>query len=207
MHVHILDTYSHLKSPVHRVPAALKLCIALAVVITASLLPATRPAILLGFIVPTAFVLLLVAAASQIPGPFLLRKMIFLEPLALGAALLALLKPHGGIAFAMLAARSTLCLFTMILLANTTPFSEILKVFRRLRVPAILLATLALMYRYLYVLLDESRRMTRARACRTFKGGRTMSWTNSASVASQLVVRSSARANRTYAAMCARGWQ
>lgn len=207
MHVHILDTYSHLKSPVHRLPAVLKLFVALAVVITASLLPTSSPGILLVFVAVAGFCLLLVAAACQAPGPFLIRKMLLLEPLALGAALLALLKPNGLIAFCILAARSSLCLFTMILLANTTPLSEILNILRKLRVPAILLTIIALMYRYLYVLLDESHRMTRARASRTFKAGRAISWSNAASVASQLVIRANSRAGRTYAAMRARGWQ
>ena len=44
----------------------------------------------------------------------------------------------------------------MVLLSNTTPFSELLRVLKAARVPALLVTTLSLMYRYLFVLVDES---------------------------------------------------
>ena len=43
--------------------------------------------------------------------------------------------------------KSSLCLLTMVLLANTTPFAELLRVLRRVRIPALLVTTLALLYR------------------------------------------------------------
>ena len=51
----------------------------------------------------------------------------------------------------------------LVLLAATTPFSEIVRVLREWRVPALLLTTLTLMDRYLFVLVEESGRMQRAR--------------------------------------------
>ena len=104
-------------------------------------------------------------------------------------------------------AKTTLCLLTMLLLSNTTPFSEILGVMRRAHVPALLVSTLALMYRYLFVLVDETQRMRRARASRTFRQGRWRTWGTLATVIGQLFVRSTERAERIYAAMIARGWQ
>jgi cobalt/nickel transport system permease protein len=95
----------------------------------------------------------------------------------------------------------------MILLSNTTPFDELLRVLRRARVPALLITTLALMYRYLFVLIDETERMGRARASRTFTRQRRQAWKTLATVIGQLFVRSTERAERIYAAMCARGWK
>jgi cobalt/nickel transport system permease protein len=95
----------------------------------------------------------------------------------------------------------------MILLANTTPFAEILRVLRQLRVPDIFITTLALMYRYLFVLADEAERMKRARQSRTFTHRRWLTWKTLATVIGQLFVRSTERAERIYAAMCARGWR
>jgi cobalt/nickel transport system permease protein len=106
-----------------------------------------------------------------------------------------------------LAARSGICLFTVVLLANTTPFGKILTALRSARVPALLVTTLALMHRYLFVLLDESERMRRARASRTFKRQRRVRWHVLGTVIGQLFVRASERAERIYAAMCARGWK
>jgi len=95
----------------------------------------------------------------------------------------------------------------VVLLANTTPFSELLPVLRRVRVPALLVTTLALMHRYLFVLADEAERMRRARAARSFTRGRHFAWRALATVAGRLFIRASERAERIYAAMCARGWQ
>jgi cobalt/nickel transport system permease protein len=94
---------------------------------------------------------------------------------------------------------------TVILVSNTTPFSEVLRVLRRVRIPALLITTIALMHRYLFVLAEEAERMRRARASRTFTARRRWQWPLLASVAGQLFVRASERAERIYAAMCARG--
>jgi cobalt/nickel transport system permease protein len=76
-----------------------------------------------------------------------------------------------------------------------------------MRVPALLVTTLALMHRYLFVLLDESERMRRARSSRTFWRQRRARWRMLGTVVGQLFVRASERAERIYAAMCARGWK
>jgi cobalt/nickel transport system permease protein len=73
-------------------------------------------------------------------------------------------------------------------------------------VPGLLVTTLALMHRYLFVLNDEAGRMRRARACRTFERSRRCTWMVSAEVVGRLFVRASERAERIYLAMCARGW-
>jgi cobalt/nickel transport system permease protein len=198
-----LDRYSRMDSPVHRLPASVKLAAALAMVAAVLLVPQSRP-LLLGIL---AAVLLAVAAISRIPWPFLLRRVAMLEPFVLGVAILALLGPGGWRLFAFLVARCTICLLAMVLLANTTPFGDLLRVLKRLRVPALMVTTLALMYRYIFVLVDETQRMSRARASRTFSAKRSWTWRISATVVGQLFIRASARAERIYDAMCARGWQ
>ncbi len=154
-----------------------------------------------------AAIVLLAAALSRVPWGFLLRRMLFLEPLVIGVAVLSLFQPGGGRVFAVLVAKTSLCLFTMILLANTTPFADILRVLKALRVPPLLVTTLALMYRYLFVLVDEAQRMKRARMSRTFERRRSRSWSTMATVVSQLFLRAGDRAQRIYDAMCARGWR
>jgi cobalt/nickel transport system permease protein len=194
-----LDPHSRIDSPVHRLPAAVKLAAALAILVATVSTPRA--------FVPVACILLAAAALSRIPPLFLLKRLVFLEPLALGVAILAIFQPDGGRIFALIVARATLCLLTVILLSNTTPFAELLRVFRRVRVPALLVTTLALMYRYLFVLIEESERMRRARACRTYAGGRRSTWKSLAAVVGRLFVRSTERAERIHAAMCARGWK
>jgi cobalt/nickel transport system permease protein len=198
----LIDRYSRSDSPVHRWPAALKLSAALVIVIVTVVLPAPRWDAYLAI----ALLLTAITAASRIPPRFILRRLVTLEPLALGIAGLAIFQPGGGKIFATMLAKTTLCLLTMILLSYTTPFSALLDVMKRARVPAILVSTLALMYRYLFVLADEVQRMRRARASRTFRPGRWWTWRALATVIGQLFVRSTERAERIYAAMTARGW-
>jgi cobalt/nickel transport system permease protein len=198
-----LDRYSRLSSPIHRLPAGVKFAFSSALVVTIMSVPFTSPE----FYTAAALGLLLVAILSGIPPLFLIRRLLFLEPFVLGIALLSLLRAGGVTVFLAILAKSTLSLFTMILLSNTTPFSRILGVLRSLRMPPLMVTVLALMYRYLFVLIDEAERMTRARASRTFVPGRVRLWTLAASVISQMFIRSSERAERIYAAMISRGWK
>ena len=78
---------------------------------------------------------------------------------------------------------------------------------KRVRVPPLLVTTIALMHRYLFVLADETERMRRARLSRTFTRRRVLRWQTLATVVGQLFVRASERAERIYDAMCARGWK
>ena len=90
----------------------------------------------------------------------------------------------------------------------------LLHALRHLKVPAILVAILAFMYRYLFVLVDEAGRLMRARAARSAQlpgqpGGRSLAWraTVAGSMVGQLFGRSVARSDRVYQAMLARGYQ
>lgn len=186
-----------------RSPAWIKLAVALGLVIAIVQVPING----WRFFLAIGVFLSGVAVLSKIPIAFLIRRLILLEPLVLGVALVALLQPHGGRVFLTMITKSTLCLLTMILLSNTTPFAEMLRSLQRLRVPALLITTLALMYRYLFVLVEETERMKRARASRTFTRQWARDWKMLATVVGHLFVRSTERAERIYLAMCARGWK
>jgi cobalt/nickel transport system permease protein len=154
-----------------------------------------------------ALFLVLVIAVSTVPPLHVLRRLVLLEPVVLGAALLNLFRPEGTERFATVMTRSTLSLLAMIVLAGTTPFDRMLKVLRRAKVPGLLLTVLALLYRYLFVLIDEAERMQRARMSRTTAPSRSRRWHILATLIGQMFVRSSERAERIFAAMTARGWQ
>ncbi len=198
-----IDRYSRLSSPVHRIPPPTKLVGALAIVLLVVTVPLSVP----GVHALIAVALVTTAAFSRIPPGFLARRLLFLEPFAVGAALLSLLQTNGVAVFAALVVKSTLCLMTMVLLANSTPFSDILDVLKRWGFPALLITTLALMYRYLFLLIDEAERMSRARTSRTFVADRRRTWHLLGTVIGQLGVRSTERAERIYSAMRARGWR
>lgn len=198
----LLDQYAHRESVVHRAPPGLKLAMLIAVVATVALFE--PGAVLFGSV---AVGLVAVAAASRVPARFLLRKLLLVEPFVLGVVAMTLFQADGIHRFVVTLTRSTLCLSASILVATTTPFTEFLGVLRAWRLPPILVATLALTYRYLFVLVDEALRMRRARAARTFTRTRRLRWESLASVAAHLFTRGVARAERIHSAMSARGWQ
>jgi len=190
------------KGPASHWPAALKTSVSLALILAITLTPASKPL----WFSAEGGLLVVVLVAARISARVLLRRLLLLSPFVAGAALAAAFSSRGA-DWRILALRSGLCLATVIVLSQTTSFSELLGVFRAARVPALLITTLALMHRYIFVLADESTRMARARAARSFTGNRRFAWLTAASVVGQLFVRASERAERVYDAMCARGWR
>ncbi len=209
LHAGVLESYQPRRSPVHRLSAATKLAAVVALVLGLVTLPHGWGGT--GFMLVSGGMALglgMVAALTRIPTWFLLRRLLLLEPFVFGVAALSLWQPHGWTVFWHAVVRSTLCLAALVLLAATTPFSEIIRVLRAWRVPVLLLTTLTLMDRYLFVLVEESARMQRARTSRTFSPrSRCTVWRSLAETLGQLFVRSVERAGRIYAAMCARGWR
>jgi cobalt/nickel transport system permease protein len=198
-----LDRYSRLESPIHHLPAILKLLTALSFIIVTVSIPFRDHWLFLtlfGFLV-------VVSALSRIPWRFLIGRLVILEPFALGIAVMTLFQHDGYLVFLSILVKSTLCLFMMILMSNTTPFSEILVALHTVKIPSLLITILALAYRYLFVLIDEGERLQRARRSRTFVTTRTKHWVTLASLVGQLFVRSTERAERIYDAMMSRGWK
>ena len=173
------------------------------IILAAALMPHGEWRWLLGL---AAFLAVLVFF-SRLSLWYLLKRMLLLEPLVLGVAGLMWFQPNGAQQFAFVLLKTNLCLLTTLLFSNTTPPAEMLRVLQRLRTPRLFLTTLTLMHRYLFVLVEESGRMQRARASRTFTAGRGRQWGSLATVIGQLFGRASERAERIYYAMCARGWK
>jgi cobalt/nickel transport system permease protein len=195
--------HGHGDNFIRRLPAGLKLGTALAVVLLVVLAPPDRQTVFAA----VAVFLLLGIFAGGISIWFLLKRILLLAPFVGGVVLVNALAPAGRANWLALAEKSSLCLLTVILAANTTPFSDTLRVLKKIRVPALLVTTIALMHRYLFVLADEAERMRRARASRTFTPQKHFQWRALATVVGQLFVRASERAERIYDAMCARGWK
>ena len=151
--------------------------------------------------------MIVISFLSKIPWRFIGGRLLFLEPFALGIAVMSLFQHNGFAIFLSIFIKSSMCLFTIILLSNTTPFSEILSLFRKIGVPALFITVLALTYRYLFVLLDESVRLRRARDSRMFDVRRSRVWLSLTSLMAQLFIRSTERSERIYTAMISRGWK
>ena len=201
--MHLQPTEPRPKGSLHRVSPRVKLVVTLIFILGTVLLP-RRPSPL--YWIPAAALVVLLPFA-RIPLSYLLRRLLMVEFFIIGIALLTLLSPAAGPVLLGAFIKSNLCVLAMLLLTWTTSFHDILQELRRFRFPAVMLTTLALMYRYLPVLAEESRRMHRARVSRTFSRRRKLVWHSLSAIIGQLFVRSAERAERIYLAMCARGWK
>jgi cobalt/nickel transport system permease protein len=101
-----------------------------------------------------------------------------------------------------------------ILLTTTTDSHALIAGFRQLRVPAILISIVELMWRYLFVMVDEVTRLIRARNSRStmvnhgHHAGGSVFWRArvTGNMAGSLFLRSIERSERVYAAMLSRGY-
>lgn len=190
-------------TPTERVPASIKLALVLAFIVATSLAPRKPHWIYEVF----AGVLVIAWILARMPLRFALKRMLVAEFFIAGIVGLYLLSPQNSDILLSTVFKSNLCVFAALLLIWTTPFQELLAQLKKLKTPPLILTTLLLLYRYLPLLREESRRMQRARASRTFSRSKPLQWRILSQVAGQLFVRSADRAQRIYLAMCARGWR
>lgn len=203
MHHDFFDRFSRLDSPIHNFPSFVKLLFSLGIIFIIVIMPIQYRWVFFTFFA----ILILISFLSKIPWRFIGSRFLFLEPFALGIAVMSLFQHNGFTIFLTILVKSALCLLTIILLSNTTPFSEILSLLRRIGIPTLLITVLALTYRYLFVLVDEAARLRRARESRMFVIRRSRVWLSLTSLMGQLFIRSTERSERIYTAMISRGWQ
>ena len=119
---------------------------------------------------------------------------------------------EGAEFFASVLLKSWASVTAAVLLTATTPQVRLLDALRSLRVPPIILSIVSLMYRYIFVLVDEAQRLMRARKARSValgpRPGGTIAWRArvTGGMAGSLFVRTLDRGERIYMAMLARGY-
>lgn len=225
-----LDPYQFKDSPLHRLDARVKIPLTLAYILLTSLLPsAAWLAYLLLLLINLALALL-----STLGIPFVLKRALLALPFMLAAVPLlftgpdpriklltgnnwaVLISQPGLIRFISIAIKSWLSLQAAILLAATTPFSTIAVALRSLHFPKLLVSIVSLMWRYLFLMLDQAGRLLRARSARSgalpprpglHPGGK-LRWRArvTGGMAGNLFLRSLERSDRVYAAMLSRGY-
>ncbi|MCI0474779.1 MAG: cobalt ECF transporter T component CbiQ, partial [Anaerolineales bacterium] len=159
----------------------MKLVLALAFIVTASLTPVGAWA---AYILLLALVLS-VEMLSELGIRYVLKRAFLAAPFVLAALPLIFTVPGTPIAAFTIGAwtftismegvervlsiafKSWVSVQMAIVLAATTPFPELLSAMRALRIPKLLVAIFGLMWRYLFVLVDEAMRLLRARAARS----------------------------------------
>jgi cobalt/nickel transport system permease protein len=201
-----LDRYGRAKSLCHRLPPRVKLLLSMAAVAVGMAIPPTHwPAH--GTLLCVLFAAL---AVARIPFGFVAKRVAGFLLIALLFAISVPLSQGfrgGWEVMTAILLRGTESFIASLWLVNVIPFDQLLSSVRRSRAPAILLAILAFMYRFLFVLWDELDTMRTARHARTFdRGGPLFRWRNGVQMIGMLLIRALGRSERVYGAMCARGW-
>lgn len=212
-HSHLL--YRHGDSPVHRLPAHVKVLALLAFVLIVVATPRDRFAAFAGY----AVLLLLVAAVARVPGGFVGKRMVIEVPFVVFALLLPFvatgervdvlgvpLSQEGLLAGWNILAKGTLGVVASILLAATTDARALLLGLQRLRLPARLVEIASFMVRYADVIVSDLQRMRIARESRGFQARHLGHLRVVAQGAGALFVRSYERGERVHLAMLSRGY-
>jgi cobalt/nickel transport system permease protein len=229
MHVHYLDPYQHRDSPLHRLDPRIKLVLTVVFILSTTLLPTGAwPVYILFFAL-----LLSIEIISELGISYVLTRSVLALPFVLAAAPLIFTIPgttlltipigpwtlsasvQGLEHFLSISVKSWLSVQAAILLASSTTFPDLLVAMRGLHVPQLLVSTFGLMWRYLFVLVDEAGRLIRARASRSgtserfvSKPGGSMAWRArvTGGMAGSLFLRAFERGDRIYMSMVSRGY-
>jgi len=111
----------------------------------------------------------------------------------------------GWISFFSILLRFSLTVSAVLLLIATTGFNAVCMAMAKLGMPRIFAVQLLMLYRYIFVLIDEGIRIHQARALRSF-GKRGLSMKTFSHLVGQLLLRTLDRAQRIHLAMLCRGF-
>lgn len=110
----------------------------------------------------------------------------------------------GWISFAVIVLKCLLVVSAALILVATTGFDQICQALLKLGLPRVFVVQLLLMYRYIFVLIDEASRLQRGFKLRA--AGQRMQLKVLGSLLGQLLLRSISRAQRIHLAMLCRGF-
>jgi len=229
MHVNFLDPFKDIPSPIHELDSRVKLVLSLAFILTTALIPhGVWPAYILLLAIIFSIIILsrlgfvTILKRSALVLPFMLAALpvIFTikgNPLAsikIGNGLWTISQP-GLERFTSITLKSWISVQAAIVLASSTRFPDLLMAMRAIHIPRLLVAIFGLMWRYLFVLVDEALRLMRARQARSgesgvigVKSGGSIGWRArvTGGMAGSLFLRALDRSDRIYNAMIARGY-
>lgn len=229
MHVHFLDPYQPRPSPVHALDPRVKFVITVAFILTCALTPTGAwPVFMLLF-----SLLLAAEILSELGILYVLKRSLLALPFVLAALPLIFTVPGDPLAVLPvgpwtltisaqgverllgITVKSWFSIQAAIIMSSTMPFPDLLLAMRAVRIPRLLVATVGLMWRYLFVLADEALRLMRARASRSgqsdepgLRAGGSVAWRAKVAggMAGNLFLRGFERSDRIYTAMLARGY-
>ena len=209
-----LDEFARADTAIHRLDPRAKVVVTLAFVVTVASFDRYTVAALMPFAVfPIAL-----AVLGRLPAGYLAKNVALAIPFAL---LIGLFNPFfdrevvfhlgslpvttGWISCASIVVRALLTLGAALVLVALTGFPAVCAALEGLGMPRVFAAQMQFLHRYLFVLVDDAARSTRALALRS--GGNAPRPTTVASLLGLLLLRTWQRAERIHLAMLARAYQ
>ena len=167
---------------------------------------------------PFAFFLVIIMGLADIPAGYLAKKLVLVSPFAVMVGIFNPLLDHqpllqlgsvtvtgGWLSFFSILLRFTLTVSAVLILIASTGFNAICMAMAKLGMPKIFAVQLLILYRYIFVLIDEGLCMHRARTLRSFERP-AMGVKTFAHLVGQLLLRTLDRAQRIHLAMLCRGF-
>ncbi len=209
-----IDRHAYIDSVAHRLDPRAKVLATLVFIVTVVSYDKYEVAPLVPFVLfPMGLAILgfvpskLIAKRILIASPFIVLIGIF-NPLldrAVCFEFQGVQVSYGWVSFASIALRGFLSIFAAVVLVATTSVPRITEALRLLGVPRVLVVQLMLLYRYLFLLIEEARRMNKAKNLRA--GSSKTSLSIAASMLSVLLMRTIDRGDAVWLAMKARGFK
>jgi cobalt/nickel transport system permease protein len=209
-----LDTLSYKDTLIHRLDPRTKVIATLAFIVTVVSFPKYEIAGLIPFFLFPA----LIFSLGDIPVWFILKKVLVVSAFAVFIgifnplfdtrvmySLFGIPVSGGWISFFSILLKFFLTMCSALLLISTTSFPRICHALRKLGIPAVFISQLLFLYRYIFVLIEETLRMVRARDLRSF-GKRGQGMKVFINLIGTLFMRTIERAERIYYAMLSRGF-
>lgn len=209
-----LDALARGNTAVHRLDPRAKLVTCLVFLVCVASFDKYTIAALLPFLV---FPVVL-AASAGLPFGFLGKRLLVVAPFAVFIGIFNPFFDHrvllqlgpvavtgGWVSFASILLRFVLTISIALILIATTSFPGVCMALEGIGAPRVFAVQLLLLYRYLFVLVNEALRMVRARALRSFHG-RGLGMRIFGQMIGQLLLRTLERAQRVHLAMLCRGF-
>jgi len=210
-----IDQLSYKNTFVHRLDPRAKLIATLLFLFTVISFSKYEIAALLPFFLYP----MLLMTIGEIPFMFIFKKVFLVSPFAVfigifnplldsGQVLIfnGLTISAGWLSFFSIMLKFTLTVSTALLLIATTSFPNVCHALRQLGLPSLFVSQLSFLYRYIFVLMEETMRIVRARNMRSY-GERGKGIRIFVRIVGILFIRTVERAERIYYAMLSRGFQ
>jgi cobalt/nickel transport system permease protein len=227
MHIHFLDPYRERQSVIHALDPRVKFVFTLAFILTMALLPfGAWPVYVLMLTVSLSITVL-----SELGVKYVLKRSLLALPFVLAAVPLLFTVPGpalvtipiGSLSLTITVSglerllsilfKSWVSVQMAIVFAAATPFPDMLLAMRAVKIPRLFVSLFGLMWRYMFVMVDEAIRLMRARSARSgaiegSRSGGSIVWRAKVTggMAGNLFIRSIDRGERIYDAMSARGY-